>query len=86
MNIETPEGIKTIASSEDRLLDQIENRITFLKAELEAVNSKLQREKRFFKRRQLEDQKDKLELELRWARFQEKHLTKSIFGRETRST
>ena len=81
--IETPEGFR-MSSCEDRLLDQIECRIAFLKSELEAVNRKLQQERWLFKRRQLEDQKQKLELELRWAKFQEQHLTKTIF--ETRNT
>ena len=81
--IETPEGFR-MSSCEDRLLDQNEYRIEFLQSELETVNRKLQQERWFFKRRQLEDQKQKLELELRWAKFQEQHLTKVIF--ETRST
>ena len=82
--IETPERFMKDATCEDRLLDQIENRITFLTAELEEVNKKLQHERWFFRRRQLEDQKRQLEHELRWARYQEQHLTKSIFRMETR--
>lgn len=83
MRIETPEGNMQRASEEDRLLDQIENRIEFLTAELETVNKKLQHERWFFKRRQLEDQKQKLEYELRWAKFQEQHLTKALFQQES---
>ena len=81
---ETPEGFIKGATTEDRLLNQIEGRIEFLTAELEEVNKKLQHERWFFRRRQLEDQKQQLEHELRWAHYQEQHLTKSFFGRETR--
>ena len=81
--IEAPEGFRLGAGTEELLYVQIKNRIAFLKAELEEVNRKLQHEMWFFRRRQLEDQKQQLEHELRWAKFQEQHLTKAIF--ETRS-
>lgn len=82
--IETPERFMKGATCEDRLLDQIEGRISFLTAELEEVNKKLQHERWFFRKRQLEDQKQKLEYELRWARYQEQHLKKSTFRIEAR--
>lgn len=84
MQRETPEGVMVDPIIEERLLDQIENRITFLIEELEELKKKMQRERKRFKLRQLEERKQQLEYELRWARYQEQHLSKSIFRMETK--
>lgn len=83
-HIETPEGFINDVVSIEKQLDQIENRIAFLIDELEDLKKRMQRERKRSKLRQMEEQKQKLEYDLRWARCQEQHLTESIFRMETK--
>ena len=62
-------------SADPSLLDQIEIRIAFLTAELEALKAQLQEEKNCIRRRQLEELQQQIEYDMRWACFQKQHLT-----------
>ena len=78
--VETPEGNR-LGSIIDRMLDEVEDKITFLSEELADMKKQIQQEKKRSKRRMLDKQIQRAEFELHWLRYQEEHMTKSIYER-----
>lgn len=79
MRIETPERYMKV-SDEDRQLDMIEDYITCLTEELEEAKTQLNQKKKWGKRQQLRETIEHLELQLKLARREEKHLMEKIWG------
>lgn len=78
--IETPEG-NQLAAIDGRMMDEIKSKIDFLSKELFELKKALQIEPNLIWRRRLRRQIERTEFELRWLRYQEEHITKSIIER-----
>ena len=78
--IETPEG-NQLAAIDGRMLDEIKFKINFLSAELRELKTQIQQEKKHSGRRAIREKIERAEFELRWLRYQEEHLNKSIIER-----
>ena len=81
--IETPEGnlFVKIDERDKNMLDEIKLKINFLSDELSELKKQIQQEKKRSKRRTLEERTERILFELRWLRYQEEHLNKSIIER-----
>ena len=78
--LETPERNR-LAAIDDRAIDEIETKITFLTEELSELKKQIQQEKKRLKRRTLNERAERISMELRWLRYQEERITKSIIER-----
>lgn len=78
--IETPEGNK-LAAIDGRMMDEIKSKINFLSDELWELKKQLLQEKKHSGRRAIREKIERAEFELRWLRYQEEYLNKSIMER-----
>ena len=79
-NIETPEG-NQLAAIDGRMLDEIKSKINFLSDELWELKKQLLQENKRSGRRAISEKIERAEFELRWLRYQEEYLNKSIMER-----
>lgn len=79
MKIEIPERYMR-PTDEDRELEKVEDKITFLAEELSETKKQLDREKKRGRLRMLKEQLQRLEMDLQLARNEERYLLKKIYG------
>lgn len=78
--IETPEW-NQLAAIDNRMLSEIKSKINFLSEELFELKKAYQMEQNLIWRRRLLRKIKRTEFELRWLRYQEEYLNKSIIER-----